>query len=128
MADGISADFSEITKLAADLTAAGTKAVPFVRKAVEVTARRIKDEWRDSLDGSGWVPHGASAISYDMKPGSESVEAEIGPELKGQGPLVGMLEYGTPSTPPTGYGHAALKKNEADFVHGLGEALKDAGI
>lgn len=126
MADGISADFSEITKLAADLTAAPAKAVPFIRKAITVTARNVKDDWREPLKGSDWLPHGPFSISYDIKVSKDAVEAEIGPELKGQGALVGMLEYGTPSTGPTGFGHAALQKNEADFVEGLSIALGDA--
>jgi hypothetical protein len=41
------------------------------------------------------------------------------------GGLVGALEYGTPTTPPTGFGHAALQKNEDDFEKGLAEAVKD---
>lgn len=126
MADGINADFSEITKLAADLSAAPAKATPFIRKAIEVTARHVKDDWREPLKGSDWLPHGPFSISYDITVSKDEVEAEIGPELTGQGPLVGMLEYGTPSTGPTGFGHAALQKNEADFADGLGKALGDA--
>lgn len=127
MADGISIDFSDLNKLAADLSDAPVKAVPFIRKAVEVTARNVKEDWREPLQGSAMVPRGAASISYDMKLDSDgSIGAEIGPELKGQGPIVGMLEYGTPTTGPTGYGHAALQKNEADFEKGLGDALRDA--
>lgn len=122
----INADFSEITKLAADLSSAGAKVVPFVRKAVEVTARNVKEDWQEPLKGSATVPGGAASISYDLKVGADGVEAEVGPELKGQGPIVGMLEYGTPNTGPTGYGAAALQKNERDFVEGLSKALGDA--
>lgn len=118
-------DFSEITKLAADLAAAPAKAAPFIRKAVEVTANKVKRDWQEPLKGSATVPGGAASISYDIKSGKDGVEAEVGPELKGQGPIVGMLEYGTPSTGPTGYGAAALQKNEADFSEGLAKALED---
>lgn len=126
MADGISIDFSDLNKLAADLSDAPVKAVPFIRKAVEVTARKVKDDWREKLQGSSRVPRGPASISYDLKLDTDgSIGAEIGPELKGQGPVVGMLEYGTPSTAPTGFGHEALQKNEADFEKGLGVALGD---
>ena len=111
----VSFDFSEVTKLAADLGAAPAKVRPKVRKALEVTARHVKDDWAGDWAGSVTVPAGASSISYDV----EDTSAEIGPELKGQGPIVGMLEYGTPNTGARGFGAAALKKNEGDFVKGI---------
>jgi hypothetical protein len=64
-------------------------------------------------------------VSYDVGVGSDGITAEIGPEIGGPGALVGMLEYGTPTTPPTGYGHGALQKNEADFIKGLEIAAGD---
>lgn len=123
-------DFSELDKLAADLGEVPKHAGKFIRKAVEVTARNVKESWRKPLQGSVTLPQGAASISYDLK-GSEAIRgseisAEIGPELVGQGPLVGMLEYGTITSGPTGYGHQALLENEQDFVDGLGKALGDA--
>jgi len=118
-------DFSEVTKLAADLSAAPLKALPKIRTAVEITARHIKDDWRADWAGSATVPAGASAITYDMKVGGGTeIGAEIGPELRGQGPIVGMLEYGTPNTGARGFGAAALKKNEPDFEKGVGLATE----
>lgn len=125
MADGFTVDFSDLNKLAADLASAPERAVPKIRKAVEVTARNVKEDWRKPLQGSATVPGGAASISYDMELDGDGIGAEIGPELKGQGPIVGMLEYGTPTTGPTGYGHAALQQNEADFEKGLSIALSD---
>jgi hypothetical protein len=115
----INFDFSEIDKLAADLGEVPAKIRPNVRKAVEVTARHVKDDWRVPVSGSQSVPGGARTISYDVTSGPDGAEAEIGPEIGGPGALVGMLEYGTPTVGPTGYGHAALQKNEDDFVKGL---------
>ena len=112
-------DFSELSKLAADLGEVPAKMRRNVRTAVEVTARHVKDDWRDPLKQSEYVPRGAYAVSYDVTSGPEGVTAEIGPVTGGPGALVGMLEYGTPTTPPTGYGHAALQKNEEDFIKGL---------
>lgn len=119
MADGISFDFSEISQLAADLGDAPRKIRPNVRKAVEVTARHVRDDWRAPLAGSEMVRGGDRTVSYDINSSDDGIEAEIGPELGGVGAIVGMLEYGTPTAGPTGYGHAALQKNEADFVKGL---------
>jgi hypothetical protein len=123
-------DFSELSKLAADLGEIPAKTHTNVRKAVEVTARHVKDDWRDPLSQSEMIPRGAVTVSYDIATDSEGVTAEVGPTVRGRGShwlggLIGALEYGTPTTPPTGYGHAALQKNEDDFEKGLAEALKD---
>lgn len=125
MADGLSIDFSDILKLAADLGDVPKTAGRNIRKAVEVTARHVKDDWREPLQGSALLPRGPYSISYDIKGTGRSVEAEIGPELKGQGALIGMLEYGTPSTGPTGYGAKALQQNQDDFEKGLLKAIGD---
>ena len=121
-------DFSEINALTADLVAAPAKVLPKIRMALEVTARHIKDDWADDWSGSATVPAGAASISYDIKGaagiGRSAMSAEIGPELRGQGPLVGMLEYGTPNTGARGFGAAALKKNEPDFEKGIGLATE----
>jgi hypothetical protein len=128
MSDGVSFDFSEINTLTADLTKAPAEVLPKIRQALEVSARHIKDDWRKDWQGSSTVPSGAYAISYDIEGaasailGKSAMSAEIGPELKGQGAIVGMLEYGTPNTGPRGFGAAALKKNEPDFVKGIGLA------
>jgi predicted secreted protein len=142
MADGINFDFSDIVKLAADLGTVPENAGDDIRKAVEVTARHVKDDWREPLQGSQHIPGGAASVTYSMGSEGESlvrevlnsgsfdlantVVAEIGPELKGQGAIVGMLEYGTPTTGARGFGAAALEKNQADFEKGLEKALRDA--
>lgn len=118
-------DFSELDKLAADIADVPRKFMPRVRKAVEVTARHVKDDWREPLSQSSWVPGGARTISYDISTSTSGVEAEVGPQIGGPGALVGMLEYGTPTTPPTGYGHAALQKNADDFEKGILLATED---
>jgi hypothetical protein len=118
-------DFSELSKLAADLGEVPAKVTANAKKAVEVTARHVNDDWRDQLKQSERIPRGAQSVSYDVGVGSDGITAEIGPEVGGPGALVGMLEYGTPTTPPTGYGHGALQKNEADFIKGLEIAAGD---
>lgn len=123
-------DFSELNKLAADLGQVPAKVRGNVRKSLEVTARHVKDDWREPLKQSSSIPQGAYTVSYDVEVTAEGVTAEIGPEARGRGShwvggLVGALEYGTPTTPPTGYGHEALRKNQADFVKGLEIAAGD---
>ena len=131
MTDGISFDFGAINELVADLRAAPEKVLPKVRQALEVSARHVKDDWRDAWKGSGHVPGGAASISYDIMGmasayvGRSLMWAEIGQYLRGQGPVVGMLEYGTPNTGARGYGAEALHKTEGDFIKGIEKATED---
>lgn len=123
-------DFSDLTKLAADLRKAPPKAIPNIVQAVEVTARHVKDDWRKPLEGSEYVPGGARSVSYELKGGASlrasAISAEIGPVVGGPGSLVGMLEYGTPNTGPRGFGSEALRKNQDDFERGILKAAEDA--
>lgn len=117
-------DFSEISKLAADLGEVPAKMHGNARKAIEVTARHVRDDWREPLKQSEMIPRGAYTVSYDITTDTEGISAEIGPTVRGKGShwvggLIGVLEVGSPTTPPTGYGHAALQKNEEDFIKGL---------
>lgn len=127
---GIGFDFSEVLKLAADLGEVPDNAGKNIRKAVEVTARKVKDAWKSDVSGSSLAPGGERAISYDLKGGNairgSEITAEIGPELGGAGSLVGLVEYGTPTTGPRGYGAAALERNQEDFQKGLEIALEQA--
>ena len=124
-------DFSEITDLAADI-GKGIKVVPAkIAASMREVAGHIKEDWREPVSGSAYLPGGAAAITYDVDGasnlllGQSVMSVEIGPELRGQGPLVGMLEYGTPNTGPRGYGAAALKKNEPAFEKGILKATED---
>lgn len=126
MSDGMSFDFSELSKLAADIDVAANVG-PFAKKAVTVTARNVKDAWRDKLKGSETLPALPYAVSYDVEVDDGAIAAEVGFDLsKAQGPLGGISEFGTPTTPPRGYGHGALEENQADFKHGLEQAAADA--
>jgi hypothetical protein len=125
VSDGIQFDYSDLAKLAADLGDAPEKAGPNIMKAVEVTARNVKDAWRDRLKGATKLPKAASTISYDIEGDGKTVTAEIGPQNRGQGSLVGKTEFGSPGLAPRGYGHKALQDNEKDFERGLEKAIGD---
>lgn len=124
----------DFSRLARDLGGVPKGTGKFLRKAVEVTARHVKDSWKDRLKGSPHVPGGPASITYDLKPGRDGMGAEIGPELgRGQASIVGILEVGSAShVSPRGFGLAALHDNEADFEHGIelavDDALKAAGL
>jgi hypothetical protein len=142
MAGGIEFDFSEIQTLAADLGKVPANAGRHIVAAVEETAGDIKTDWRGKLDGARFLPGAAKSISYDLGSSGQSlirealnsgagelanaVTAEIGAKLGGQGSLVGIVEYGSPTLAPRGYGAAALKENEQKFAERLAKATLEA--
>lgn len=120
-------DFSDITNLAADLEGVSRDTQKNVRKAVEVTARKVKDSWRDKLKGSSTLPGLPSAVTYDVKSPAGAVEGEIGFDKgRRQGALGNVSEFGTPKVGPRGFGLASLEENQADFIDGIGIAISDS--
>ena len=123
-------DFSELDKLASDLGEVPKGAGKYVSKAVEVSARKVKDSWRSKLSGARNLPAASRAIAYEIRGGQairgSNITAEIAPRLGGQGSLVGIVEFGSPTLGPRGYGRAALQENQDDFVEGLLKAVEDA--
>lgn len=124
-------DFSEIDQLAADLGEVADNAGPNIRKAIEVTALRIKKDWQEPLKGSATLPGLFYALSYDVDLlqgfGASVLKAEIGfdPD-RFQGRLDNISEFGTPTVTGRGFGLRALEKNQADFEKGLDIALEQA--
>lgn len=122
-------DFSELMELAADLSDVPAKVNRNVKKAVEVTARFIKDDARQGAEATGLSGYAAS-IDYDLLFPGGAIEAEIGPNLGKRQGSFGFVEDGgggVQSAPQ----HAlrdALKANEADFFRGLEIAVSDAQI
>lgn len=130
MADGFTIDFSEFDKLTADIAEAPRESAKNVRKAVEVTARYVKDGWKGRVEGSVGLEGLSRALSYDITGGAgiraNSIEAEIGFDKgRGQGALGNISEYGSVKHPPRGYGLASLQEQQADFEKGLGMAIGD---
>ena len=125
-------DNSELDKLAADLGAVPARSGRNLRKAIEVTARNVRDTWRDESRGLAHAPAFPSSVTYDIS-GSGSratgsqLEAEIGPDKeRRQGALGNLLEYGSVNNAGFNFGHRALQENEADFERGIDRAVDDA--
>lgn len=147
MADDIEFDLSEVSKLAADLGEVAATAGPFIRKAVEVTSRNIKDETRKSVKKDRQWSGAAAAISYDLHSDGHELTSEVGYDKDVAGGALGNIrEFGAPGAPSgvlTKHGFIpfagtsvpraphndlkdALEKNQGDFQHGLETAVKDA--
>lgn len=130
-------DFSALDRLAADLGEVPKKTAPFLRKALNVSSIKVKNSWRDKLKGSISFKHLPGAVNYDILTfrgfGVSLYQSEIGFDKgRPQGALGNISEYGTATTPPSGFGHAALQENQEDFQYGIekavGDALKAAGL
>lgn len=147
-------DFTELDLLAEDLVAVAAGLVKTIPKAVEVTARHVKDDARASVRRRRYFGQAAHAIDYELLgfQGS-SFEAEVGYNRSiPSGRLGNLLEYGAPNAPrmmnvPDGAGgwktvpvpgggkrplapggelQSALEGNEDDLERGIGIALDDA--
>lgn len=122
-------DFTEVDALAADLGEVPARAKVNVRKAVEVTSRGIKDDWRNVSKGlSGRHAKGfPSTINYDIEVVSDGVIGEIGPDLGRKQGSLGFLEEGVGSQNTSGQNAMplAVKANENDFLQGLLMAITE---
>lgn len=121
-------DSSDLSRLAADLGKVPPVSGRNLRKAIEVTARHVRDDWRKNAAGMSHAPAFPFSITYDIDGnGESSLEAEIGPDKgRAQGALGNLIEYGSVNNSPQGLGHGALQANEADFERGINIAIDDA--
>lgn len=120
-------DFTELYSLAADLSNAPEVANRNIKKAVEVTSRHIKDDWKQGAERTGLRGY-AGSIDYDLKFPGSAIEAEIGPNLGRNQGSFGFVEEanGGVRSAPQHAGRDALEANEPDFVRGLEIAIFDA--
>lgn len=117
-------DFSDLMKLAADLGKVPADVAPNVKKAVQVTALKVKKDWSAEAKRSGLAGYAAS-VDFDLKESRSGVEAEIGPNLGRNQGSFGFVEDGGGGvkSAPQHAGRNASRKNEADFVTGLEKAI-----
>lgn len=126
-------DFTELLELAAEIQSAPPETAPFIEKAIEVSARHLKDGWRSRAQISRYYPKTyAAAIDYDMHGfagfGGGEIYAEVGPKLHTTpGASAGFLEEGGGGVagPPHHAGRDALEAVEGDFYKGIEIALAD---
>lgn len=86
-------DASELRKLVADLSAAPKVVRSEARAIMSKGALNIKNQMRDEAARSRHFKL-AHTISYDLKVGGDTIEAEIGPEEGGAGSLAGFAYFG----------------------------------
>ncbi|RCL91796.1 MAG: hypothetical protein DBW62_00640 [Microbacterium sp.] len=131
MPDDFQVDASDLNVLSADLGAAPRNAAPFLRSALEYSARELRDDARQNARGMEHAPAFPFSITYDVKTlrafGVTVMEAEVGPDKdRPQGALGNLIEYGSVNNPPQGILHGALQRVEPDFESGIDKATADA--
>lgn len=117
----------DFTKLARDLGTVPSNAREFLHKAIQVSARNIKDSWRDKLEGANHIPHGSRTITYDTTNNVRSLQADIGAERgRLQARFVKIVETGAPTLGARGYGAGSLEEEAPGFDRGCQQAIDDA--
>jgi hypothetical protein len=101
-----------------------------LRKAVEITARNIKDDAKKNLQGMvtptiSHVWHLPAAIQYQMEGNRYYVAAKVNAKGK-QARFIGVIEYGSPTSAPHPFLMPAALFNRDDFLRGVRQAVKDA--
>ncbi len=127
-------DFGELDRLAADLGSAPQTLPKYLRKALEGTARDVKDDAVKRVGSRKYFKGGASAIDYELSGFSgaaSGMDAEIGyNKSRRAGRLGNLIEFGAPrsnnSLPPGGELQKALTANREDFERGIVAAVDDA--
>lgn len=103
-------DFSDLTKLAADLAKVPENSGKFIRGAIERTATRVKDSAIEKVGARKYFSGAARAIDYDWSSnssflrnvlsggGTNQITAEIGYNKDRPGAAFGHIaEYGAPN-------------------------------
>jgi hypothetical protein len=118
-------DFSGVDSLVGDLASAQERAVKVAQTVVVRAAFAIKKDaaqrFTDQRSGE-YLPGYARSISYDVENTSSGASAEIGPESSGQGPLGGIIEYGTARSAPLPHLNPALDAEEPKMLDALAAA------
>ena len=137
MPDSMSFDFSDLTKLAADLGEVPKTAGPFINSAIQRTSGNIEKAASASVSKGGkrWRP-AAVALDYELTVeagfGGSSITSEVGYNKdKDPGKLGNLREFGAPGAdgvplPPHNDLLNALHENEKDLEVGLDKALQSA--
>jgi len=134
-----------IEAVVADLEAFPGRLAVNLRKAVQVTSQKVRDDARRRVSGYRHLTRYPYSITYDTKVTPDGVEGEIGPDKtaggskpnatgrsrrqdKGtlQGSLGNIIEFGTSKNAPIPHLGPALDANAADLLAGVDIAVRQA--
>ena len=134
MADGITFNFDDLDRLAADLESVPKTITPFLVSAVKFTSVRIKRGAAAKVRRRRRFKGGAKAIDFDVKQfkgfGAHVIQSEIGYNKAKGGAIGNLVEFGAPGATnalaPGNELATTLHEEEADFIRGVERAVDDA--
>lgn len=134
MTDGISFNFDDLNRLAADLESVPKTITPFLESALKFTSVRIKRGAARKVQRRKRFKGAAKAIDFDLKRfsgfGANVIESEIGYDKAKGGAIGSLAEFGAPGSPnalaPGNELATTLHEEEADFIRGIERAVDDA--
>jgi hypothetical protein len=135
MADGVSFDFDELNRLAADLGTVPKTIGPFLESAIKFTSVNVKRAASRKVGRRRHFRQAAQAIDFEVKHfsgfGVNIIQSEVGYDKeKRAGELGNLVEFGAPGSPnaltPGNELVLSLRENEADFIRGVERAEEDA--
>lgn len=140
MPDGVSFDFSELTRLAADLESAPKNIDRLLVSALKFSSVNIKRAAARKVGRRKHFKQAAATIDFEVKHfsgfGVNIIQSEVGFDKhksiggKFPGALGNLTEFGAPGSPnsltPGNELATSLHENEADFVRGIERAVDDS--
>lgn len=127
---GVEVRVEGLTEVQILFVAAASKALPEAKGVVGRGAFQIKKDWRQRWSGHVHIPVLPYAIGYDTTVRAGTVESEIGPDQgTPQGPLAGIIAWGSPTSAPLPGPLEAIAAEEPRFVaamHAMAAKLLDA--
>lgn len=115
-------EYHDLQRLAREFDEALTDDMTAVRAVVARGALNIKTDARRRISGHPHSPAYPSSITYDIRVGPTSAEAEIGPDKqRRQGALGNILEYGTVHNAPIPHIRPAAEQELPRFERALEE-------
>lgn len=133
--DGISFNFEDLDRLAADLESVPKNIGPFLVSAIKFTSVNVKRAAQDKVKRRHRrFRGGVRAIDFEVKHfkgfGVNIIQSEIGYDKDKGGAIGSLLEFGAPGAPnaitPGNELARSLHENEEDFVRGVQRAEEDA--
>lgn len=118
----LSAESVGLRELIADLHKAPEEAMKQARTVVGDSIGNIQRDWKARWSGLGpHLPGLARSISKEVNESGFVVDGETGPDESGQGPLGGIIEFGSRTSGPHPGGWPALDAEEPHFVRSAEE-------
>ena len=105
-----------LNEFVVELDLASSRMIPETAAVVGKGCGNIKRDWRRAWSSFKHLRGLASTVGYDVFTLPGQIRGEVGPDIsRGQGPLGGVAEFGTPTSAPHPGGAPALDAEAPRF-------------